>query len=300
LTAGIGWEEKKRNVSAVRVVSARDTTDELSYRLELRRMMTETLTGALSYVHSDRTGSPWLTTVLNDGVTPGSNLIAPITLADRRRDKVRFTANWNPTDPLTLTFFVEAAKDDYSGRDGSDLGPQKGSATNFSVDAAYVITEAWQVTGWYTKFDTSAEQKTCQGATAPNPCPGTGANQIWQATLKNLSDNVGLGLRGKPTEKVQLGADLSYSNIRDQFQQSALAGNPISSLPDVTTKLTRFNLWSKYAIEKNSGVRVDYIYDRYQTDDWQWSTWMYADGTTLSENQNQRVNFFAASYYFKF
>src|SRR5882672_5217686 len=112
LTGGIGWEQKWRNVSAVRIVSARDTTDEMSYRLELRRMMSETLTGALAYVHSDRTGSPWLTTVLNDGVTPGSNLIAPISLADRTRDKVRFTANWNPTDPLTLTFFVEAAKDD--------------------------------------------------------------------------------------------------------------------------------------------------------------------------------------------
>src|SRR5262249_37827856 len=154
-------------------------------------------------------------------------------LADRKRDKVRFTANWNPTEPLTLTFFVEAAKDNYSQRDGSDLGPQKGSATNFSIDAAYVLSDGWQVTGWYTKYDTSAEQKSCQGATAPNPCPGVGANQIWSATLKSLSDNIGLGLRGKAAEKIQVGADLSYSNIRDQFQQSAVAGNPISSLPDV-------------------------------------------------------------------
>jgi len=300
LTGGIGWEQKWRNVSAVRIVSARDTTDEMSYRLELRRMMSETLTGAVMVVHSDRTGSPWLTTVLNDGVTPGSNLIAPISLADRTRDKVRFTANWNPTDPLTLTFFVEAAKDDYSQRDGSDLGPQKGSATNFSIDAGYVLTDRWQVTGWYTKYDTSAEQKTCVGASSSGVCPAAGASPIWSATIKNLSDNIGLGLRGKPVEKVQLGADLSYSSIRDQFQQSALVGNPIASLPDVTTKLTRLNVYGKYALEKNSGVRLDYIYDRYQTDDWTWSTWMYADGTTLSQNPNQKVNFFAASYYVKF
>src|SRR5882672_3059369 len=300
VTGGIGWEQKWRNVSAVRIVSARDTTDEMSYRLELRRMMSETLTGAVMVVHSDRTGSPWLTTVLNDGVTPGSNLIAPISLADRTRDKVRFTANWNPTDPLTLTFFVEAAKDDYSQRDGSDLGPQKGSATNFSIDAGYVLTDRWQVTGWYTKYDTSAEQKTCVGASSSGVCPAAGASPIWSATIKNLSDNIGLGLRGKPVEKVQLGADLSYSSIRDQFQQSALVGNPIASLPDATTKLTRLNVYGKYALEKNSGVRLDYIYDRYQTDDWTWSTWMYADGTTLSQNPNQKVNFFAASYYVKF
>jgi hypothetical protein len=46
-------------------------------------------------------------------------------------------------------------------------------------------------------------------------------------------------------------------------------------------------------------VRFDYIYDRYTTDNWTWSTWTYTDGTTLSENQNQKVNFVAASYYFK-
>jgi len=287
VTAGIGWEEKTRNVSAVRVVSARDTTDEVSYRLEVRRMMTETLTGALMYVHSDRTGSPWLTTVLNDGVTPGSNLIAPITLADRTRDKVRLTTNWNPTDPLTLTLFIEAAQDDYSKRPGSTIGPKEGSATNFSIDAAYVVTERWQVTGWYTKFDTRAEQT-------------TGLNPVFSATLKSLSDNFGLGLRGKPVEAVQIGADLSYSNIKDTFEQASVSGPPVATIPDVSTKLTRVNVYGRYALDKQSGVRVDYIYDQYKTNDWLWSTWTYTDGTTLSENQNQRVNFFAVSYYFKF
>jgi MtrB/PioB family decaheme-associated outer membrane protein len=299
VTGGLGWEQKWRNVSDIRVVSARDTTDEISYRLELRRMMTETFTGALAYVHSDRNGSPWITTLQNGGAL-GSNLIAPITLADRKRDKLRFTANWNPTDPLTLTFFVEAARDDYSHRDGSDIGPEKGSATNFSVDAAYAVNDRWQLTGWYTKFDTQAEQSTCAGASSSGVCPAAGTQPVWRATIKNLSDNFGLGVRGKPIEQVQLGADLSYSNIKDQFGQTALIGNPIQSLPDVNTKLTRLNAYGKYSLGKASGIRVDYIYDRYQTDDWLWSTWTYSDGTTLSENQRQTVNFFAVSYYFKF
>jgi len=287
LTAGIGWEEKKRNVSAVRVVSARETTDELSYRLELRRMMTETLTGSLAYVHSDRSGSPWLTTVLNDGVTPGSNLIAPIWLADRKRDKVRATAIWNPTDPLTLTLYVETASDDYSHRDNSNVGPQKGAADNYSLDVAYAFSDRWQANAWYTKYDARAEQS-------------TGVSPVFSATLKNLSDNFGLGMRGKPLEAVQVGADFSYSNIRDVFDQQTLVGAPVATIPDVNTKLTRLNVFGRYAIDKASGVRLDYIYDRYSTNDWLWSTWTYTDGTTLSENQKQTVNFFAASYYFKF
>jgi hypothetical protein len=101
-------------------------------------------------------------------------------------------------------------------------------------------------------------------------------------------------------EQVQIGADFSYSNIKDQFGQTALVGNPISSLPDVSTKLARLNAFGRYALDKKSGIRVDYIYDRYSTDDWTWSTFAYADGTTLSESQKQTMNLVAASYYFKF
>ena len=298
LTGGIGYEEKKRNTSAIRVVSFRETTEEVSYRAELRRMMSETVTGAISYVHSDRDGSPFQQTTLFPSGT-GSNLIAPLHLADRKRDKVRLTVNWQVSDPLTLNLFVEGARDDYSPRDGSTLGPKEGTAQNYSIDAAYVFTQSWQATAWYTRYDTKAEQSTCVGASAAGVCPAAGASPVWQATLKNLSDNFGLGMRGKPTGRLEIGADLSYSDIRDEYQQQALIGNPISSLPDVSTKLTRVNLFGKYSLQKNSGVRLDYIFDRYKTDEWTWATWTYADGTRITQDPNQAVNFFGVSYYYR-
>lgn len=295
LTGGIGYEEKKRNTSPVRIVSYRETTDELSYRVELRRMMSETLTGALAYVHSDRDGSPWVQTTLNNG-TPGSNLIAPIHLADRKRDKVRLSVNWMPIEPLTLNFFVDEARDDYSARDGSTIGPMEGQARNYTIDVAYAFTQQWQATAWYSRSDTKAEQTTCAGAAGS---PAVCGSPTWGATLKNLSDNVGVGLRGKPTSTVEIGVDLSYSDIQDEYQQQAIIGAPIVSLPNITTKLTRLNLFGKYALQKNSGVRLDYIYDRYQTDDWTWSNWMYADGTRISQDPNQTVNFVGISYYYR-
>jgi MtrB/PioB family decaheme-associated outer membrane protein len=298
LTGGVGYEEKKRNTSPVRVVSYRESTDELSYRVELRRMMSETVTGAISYVHSDRDGSPWVTTTQGSGAT-GSNLIAPLHLADRKRDKVRLTVNWQVTDPLTLNLFVEGARDDYTPHDGSTLGPKEGSAQNFSIDAAYAFTQNWQATAWYTRYDTKAEQSTCVGASAVGVCPAAGASPVWQATLKNLSDNFGLGMRGKPMGRLEIGADLSYSDIKDEYQLQALIGNPIASLPDVSTKLTRVNLFGKYALQKNSGVRLDYIYDRYKTDEWTWATWTYADGTRITQDPNQTVNFFGVTYYYR-
>jgi predicted porin len=62
----------------------------------------------------------------------------------------------------------------------------------------------------------------------------------------------------------------------------------------------RLNLFARYALQKNSGVRLDYIFDRFKTDDWTWASWVYADGTQLSENQSQRVNFLGVSYYYRF
>jgi predicted porin len=76
-------------------------------------------------------------------------------------------------------------------------------------------------------------------------------------------------------------------------------GGPVDSIPNITTKVTRINVYGKYALEKNSGIRVDYIYDRYSSDDWTWQTWTYADGTQLVQNPIQKVNFFLASYFYR-
>jgi MtrB/PioB family decaheme-associated outer membrane protein len=298
LTGGIGYEEKKRNVSAVRVVSARETTEETSYRLELRRMMSETVTGALSYVHSDRDGSPFLQTTLNNG-TPGSNLIAPIHLADRKRDKARLSINWAPIEPLNLQFFVDVAKDSYSGRDGSDLGVRKGDAQNYSIDAAYTFSERLQATAWYSRNNTNAEQATCVGASSTGVCPG-GASPIWGATLQNLSNSFGVGVRDKPQSDLEVGADLSYSDITDEYRQETISGAAVASLPNVSTQLTRLNLFARHAFQKNSGVRIDYILDRFKTNDWTWSNWMYADGTRVTQDPNQLMTFFGVSYYYRF
>ena len=61
-----------------------------------------------------------------------------------------------------------------------------------------------------------------------------------------------------------------------------------------------FRVWITRSCRKNSGLRVDYIYDRFKTDDWTWTTWTYTDGTTLSQNPDQKVNFAGVSYYHRF
>ena len=259
--------------------------------------MSDTITGAVSYVHSDRDGSPFLTTRTNTG-TFGPNLIAPPHLADRKRDKVRLSVNWEAADQLSLQFFADHAKDRYEPRTALGMGPSTGKAQNYSVDATYTVSAALQATAWYSRNDARSDQATCavtvNATTGAMTCPTSQA-----ANLRNVGDSFGLGLRGKPMDRLELGADLSYSDINDEYRQRALAGAAIASLPDVSTKLTSLKAFAKYAIQKNSGIRLQYIYDRVDTNDWTWTNFTYSDGTRVFQNPNQKTHFIGVSYYYR-
>jgi Putative outer membrane beta-barrel porin, MtrB/PioB len=75
-------------------------------------------------------------------------------------------------------------------------------------------------------------------------------------------------------------------------------------LGDIHTTVTSLKLYGTYALNRQSGVRLDDIYDQYKTDDWTWSRWSYTDaapgGTTVTQDPNQKVNFVGVSYYDRF
>jgi MtrB/PioB family decaheme-associated outer membrane protein len=298
VTGGIDYVEKERNTSTVRVVSFRDKTEETSYRLALKRTMSETVTGAITYIHSDRTGSDFLTNVLNCGsvtctsgttTATASNLIAPLHLADRLRDKIRLSMNWAPSEALSLQFMADQTWDDYGHRTVDEFGLRDGKSKNYSIDASYAFTDEWQGTAWISKNDTSANRATRTSATAP-----------WASTLLNNANSIGLGVRGKPYAKLEVGMDLSHSEIADVYRLQALAGAAIASLPDVYTRQSNVKLFATYALQKNASIRFDYIYDRYSTNDWSWSNWFYTDGTFLTQRPKQSVNFVGVTYIYSF
>ena len=146
------------------------------------------------------------------------------------------------------------------------------------------------------------ENATCRDDTA-NTCTASDARPIWSAKLRNIADSYGLGLRAKLTSKLDIGADLTESKVRDEMDTTAIVP-PVSSvvlpLDNINTKITTFKLYGKYALTRHSGIRVDYIFDHYRTDDWTWANWVYGDGTTVLQNPNQKVNFAGISYYYRF
>ncbi len=299
LTGGVDYDEKKRNTPLVRMVTHRDQTEETAWRAELRRSISETVTGALSFVRSERDGSPFLVTTLNNGAVAllTGNRVAPIHLADRKRDQVRLSVDWTPLEPLSLQFKMDESRDDYAAIHALGTGPRQGEARNYAVDAAYTFSDQWQGTAWVSRNETEQEQVQYAGSMAL-------PRVLWAAALRNVGDSFGLGVRGKPNGRLEIGADLSHSDITDKYGQQRLnAVSPttvVAPLPDVSTKLTRLNLFGKYAAQKNSGARLDYIYDRFSTNDWTWTTWQYADGTRLLQSPTQKGHFIGVLWYHNF
>lgn len=286
ITAGVDYEEKTRNSSPVRVVTAREETRELSYRAELRRSLNETLSGALSFVRSDREGSPFLTTVLNNG-TAGSNLVAPLHLADRDRDKLRLLLNWAPLEALSVQVVADDAKDEYGGR---ALGLQSGRARLYSLDATYMFTDDWQATAWGSRGQTRAEQLTQVNAPA---------GQFWSADLRNHDDALGLDIRGKFGSRLDVGAGAQHFEYRDEYRTAAVTGAPLPSIPDVFSRQTTLNFFATYELRKNTGIRLDLVHDRWHSDDWTWTNWVYTDGTRVVDAPDQKTVFVALSGYLK-
>lgn len=286
--------------SAVGGVSAlRQDTDETTWRLELKRRMTESFSGEIRFSSSDRSGSNWLRPTSGGGVTevtdpstfPATAIFAP-TLADRRRDQLKVQGNWQPTDALMLVVSAAGGKDDYSMPSQYALRDSK--MRLFTIDANYALSEAWNVNG----FASYGTQKLNQGRPA-------GAILAFD----NTNTAVGIGATGRISEQIEVGGTLAYVSDNNAYAQTLdPLANPSSGallaatggLPDIKFQQTELRLYGKYALAKNQSLRLDAIYQQTKYNDWAYEygsvPYAYSDNTTLTLDQNQSVVYLGISY----
>jgi MtrB/PioB family decaheme-associated outer membrane protein len=288
-TAGVDLSKQDRNVpvgnvnpatgvDAQRYVPWRSELQETTLRLELRRSLAETLNGRVVYAHGKRDGDEFTPT--NEAQ---SDLINPIHLADRDRDKIKLVLDWAPTQALSFNFNIEHAQDDYGHSGSRPYGLRDGSASLFSLDAAYSFAESWQLTAFYSRDQTKATQLGQRNA-------NSGAGEaVKEAKLEDIGDTLGVGVRGQAMAKLKIGADLLYQkNVNKYPETITLTGagalyptqggaTAVGPLPDITNKMTRLKLNATYALQKTSELRFEYTHELWKTNDW---SWMFADGTT--------------------
>lgn len=286
------------------VTALRSRTDETGVRAELRKRMSEKFSGAIGIESSKRTGSDWLRPNSGTGVTDipdpmaaaaqtlFSTGIFPVTLADRRRDALKITADWQPTEKLGLQVVAQAGQDRYDVP--SAYGVHKSSMDQVSVDWNYVVSDNWNVNG----FLSYGRQQLDQARPAAT-----------FMAFDDRSTNLGLGLTGHLTGKIDVGGNLAWMNDRSKYAQTldatADAGSAAllaatGGLPDILFRQTSLKLFGKYTLDKSSSVRLDLIHLRSYWNDWQWGyngvPYVYSDGTTVNRNTSQTVTFLGVTY----
>lgn len=298
-------EEKVAGIGPLRAKNS-----ETGYRIELRRSMSETLNGAVSYASSQRTGSDWTSLSTLNPATPGisaanlalintycggvmcygqqipassilgvsANTPFPMTMTDMDREKFKLSADWNPMDRLSLQFVFENGKDTNTAPTNPIAGGKGWRDSRnklYSMDAAFAVSDAWKLSAYLSRGDQTLHINHSTG---------------YMADLNTVSDAFGLSLTGAVSSKLEIGANLSYLQDANKYGVAAntsTAGTlpgPLTvvaptaanlaqaavGMPDVTFRQTSLKLFGKYALAKNSSLRFDLIHQRVKFTEWQW------------------------------
>ena len=285
LTGGFEFEHWDRSIVPIRQTSHRRTTDEYSFRIKLRRSLSETLAGSIGYLYGDRTGSEY------QPVGSSTEVIDPIFAADRERHKGRLSLDWVPTDRFSIQGLSEYTLGQYDGR---TLGPRDSSAFLVSIDANYKNAEEWNLSAWISYSNTNMDQAT--NCSSLGECGNVVSATDWVADLDQINSAVGLVLRGMVTDNLEVSIEAQFSIDKSEYEIETIGGTPLSDLPDITYKHLTINLSADYAIREFSRLRIKYGYDWTKVNDWTWDGWTYADGTTVTIPSKQDTHFIGITY----
>jgi hypothetical protein len=200
------------------------------------------------------------------------------------------------TEQVSLQFVVEDARDDYTAP--TTKGLQSGSMRLYSIDASWALSEAWKLRGYWSLGDQTIDVDHSTG---------------YMADLRNRNETVGLGVVGRATRRLEVGADVTYlvdSNRYGQtLDQNASAANRAflaqsGGLPNVTFRQTTLKMFGKYAVQKNADIRVDYVHQHTDLEEWTWGyngvPFLYSDNTTVSlVDAHENVDFIGVAFIYK-
>jgi predicted porin len=229
-------------------------------------------------------------------------------LADRQRDKLRATANWQAHEALALQAGVDVNNDRY-GQSRYGLQSAKGWAVN--LEGNYEPNDKTRVTLFYTReeqklvsagntYTANSTATSVAGFTAiSGGCFATialrnASNKIdpcldWKTDMRDEVGTLGLNLTQRKLAggKLDLSAGLTYSAANTDINTLggnyannplAVAGAPAGTvaayyiaatpLPTVKTETTELKLGARYELSKQTAVRLAYTWQHMKSSDW--------------------------------
>ena len=215
---GVGWTSIDRGTftptaSYTGVSALRESTDETSWWIQVRRSMTETISGSLRYTRQQprrlqlagagASGGVGLVTVTDPTTQLGPNAIYMPTMADRDRSAFRLLLNWMATDALRCNWQSISAATTTTRRPSSRCRSRKFDL--YTLDVNYALSDAWNINGYLS----TGSQKLNQARPAG-----------YILAFDDSSFNAGIGFNGKASEQLQLGGTLSYISNADKYAQT--------------------------------------------------------------------------------
>ena len=299
-----GWYQYTRvNYEEANDELRSDTYDN-QFGIELRRIMSETFTGALKYVYDQRKGSafstyrPYAASYSSAFVAanPLDNIptLRQFLAADYDKNLFQLTGSWSPLDRTTFGLRADYYTMNFNGPDcggatdqfvpgvtypAQCLGRTSADGGSFTLDASYSPADGWNTFAFYTYQTYGTNQSS---RTFNNTAASANAANNWNVDM-NYSDNtVGVGINFKPlSKKWDVGALYTYNNGKGTYDFLAGSGvGTVLPVPDTTVKSNQFQLYAKYQYSKNLLFRANYWFQNLRTSDWAY------DGTTAAGSNN--------------
>jgi len=279
LNVGYDYETIKRTFEEV------GKTKEHTYHVGVRRGFSQDISGGLTWAHSKRDGStylgngPYLASYSPAFTGPQAAtgtqfdnhpLLRKFTMADRERDKVRFSVNAAPHERVALQFRADFNQDDYKN---SILGLTDTRSQSYTLDASVTPQQNVTAYAYYTRDNYESNQKGRAFTAANKAAEATPltSTQDWLQTADDRIDTIGLGfkiagIRGR----LDLGAEYTYSHATGKINvitgaAIAPAGQP---LPDLVSQVNSLRLYGKYKLRKNATLNLTFVHEKLKTADW--------------------------------
>lgn len=229
-------------------------------------------------------------------------------MADRLRDKVRASLDWQASERLSLQLGIDANSDDYSH---SVYGLKKARSAALNLDGSFAVSDAAYLSTFFSHEDQrsqSAGDSYTANSTAVNVngftaisggCYATialrnASNKVdpclnWSADMRDKVDTFGAGYthKGLVGGKLDLSGSIAVSRAHSTNDVAGgnYANNPLAvtgapagtvaayyiaaqSLPVVVTNTIDLKLAGRYALSKQAALRVGYRYQHMSSSDW--------------------------------
>lgn len=324
ISGGYEYQEIKRTADAAISPASHEVQNpwlsekstENTLKIDYRNSMVENLSGSIGYARSERRAKNYEFPEVNPvGSSANVGLYQELPgfrqffLADRNRDKVRSTLNYQATDQLSF----QGGADYNNDRFPSSYGTQEVRSWVLNFDTTFAASEKLSFNAFVTYEDMKNKQQSLamaveRTAGAPTvvahaagcvPYPNNPSSLIpadyytdpcrnWSETQSDKIWTLGLGFKsgGLLGGKFNMQGDMTYTWAKTPigfsggtYYSNGLTGAAglntyilAQDMPDSDSKRLDFRWSGTYTVDKSQAVRVNYLYSRLRSNDAQYDS----------------------------